>query len=88
MLRKISRAPELWEISAEEAFFWMASPFVRKLEIRFSIYTSAFRSEYKRRYSSGNNCNVKFRFSMLTDNPTQKIETEAFKLGRASSLNM
>lgn len=61
----------------------MASPFVRKLEIRFSIYTSAFRSEY----SSGNNCNVKFHFSMLTDNPTQKIETEAFKLG-SSSLNM
>ncbi|CAH3025163.1 unnamed protein product, partial [Porites evermanni] len=25
---------------------------------------------------------------MLTDNPTEKIETEAFKLGRASSLNM
>ena len=66
----------------------MASPFVRKLEIRFSIYTRAFRSEYKRRYSSGKNCNVQFRFSMLTDNPTQKIETEAFKLGRASSLNM
>ena len=65
----------------------MASPFVRKLEIRFCIYTSAFRSEYKRRYSSGNNCNVKFHFSMLTDNPTQKIETEAFKLG-SSSLNM
>lgn len=71
-----------------EGFFWMASPFVRKLEIRFSIYTTAFRSEYKRRYSSGNNCNVKFHFSMLTDNPTQKIETEAFKLGTASSLNM
>lgn len=66
----------------------MATPFVRKLEIRFSIYTSAFRSEYKGRYSSGSNCNVQFRFRMLTDNPTEKIETEAFKLGRASSLNM
>lgn len=58
----------------------MASPFVRKLEIHFSIYTSAFRSEFKRRYSSGNNCNVKFRFSMLTVIPHKRSKQRHLNL--------